>query len=266
MARLTGRLDDRIRTFAEHRLSPATRERFAPLYRRLTAWPPIGAVRFGSLKRLTPISRSYGFDRGKPIDRHYIEEFLHQHAAVDGEGRGPIAGRVLEVGEDRYAHRFASEGAIEKLDILDISATNFNATVVEDLADGGNIPSNAYECVICTQTLLLIYDVRAAVATLHRILSPGGTLFVTVPGISGICRPEMETWGDYWRFTTASLRRLLEEPFEPGGIDVEAYGNVMSATAFLYGLAAEDLDDDALLRRDPAYQVLIAAMAVKEAP
>ena len=44
--------------------------------KRYTSGPRVGRVRFGSLRRLTPISRAFGFDRGLPIDRYYIERFL----------------------------------------------------------------------------------------------------------------------------------------------------------------------------------------------
>jgi glycosyltransferase involved in cell wall biosynthesis len=37
---------------------------------------PIGSVRFGDFRRLSPISRSFGFDRGTPTDRYYIENSL----------------------------------------------------------------------------------------------------------------------------------------------------------------------------------------------
>jgi hypothetical protein len=117
--------------------------------------------------------------------------------------------------------------------------------------------------VICTQTLLLIYDVAAAIRTLHRILAPGGTLLVTVPGISQICRPDMDVWGDYWRFTTLSARRLFEEAFEPADVTVESYGNVLAASAFLYGLAAQDLKRKELDPRDPDYQLIIGVKATK---
>jgi len=37
---------------------------------------------------------------------------------------------------------------------------------------------------VFTQTLHLIYDVRSAIRTLHRVLKPGGVLLATFPGIS----------------------------------------------------------------------------------
>jgi SAM-dependent methyltransferase len=252
-----------VRRLARRVLPEPVWRRAAGRYRRLTAWPRVGRVRFGSLRRLTPISSNFGFDRGSPVDRHYIETFLVAHASTDRNGL--VRGRVLEIGEDRYASRFADREHIEQLDLLDPSPENPAANVIADLTDAPQIPSDAYDWIICTQTLLLIWDLHAAVRTLHRILRPGGTLLLTVPGISKICRPEMETWGDYWRFTSLSARLLVEEAFDPAKITVETYGNVLTAASFLYGLSSEDLRPEELDARDPDYQVLIGVKAVKNA-
>ena len=126
-------------------------------------------------------------------------------------------------------------------DVLHVEAGHPGATIVADLADAGGIPSETFDCIICTQTLQHIYRVQDVVATLHRVLKPGGVLLVTVPGISQISRFDMDRWGDYWRFTTLSTRRLCEGYFPPANVTVEAHGNVLTVVAFLHGLAAEDL-------------------------
>jgi len=252
-----------LRQVARGLLPMPVRRRLMRRYRRLTAWPPVGFVRFGTLRRGTPISRRFGEDRGTPLDRYYIEDFMRRHAGVPGYSPGAIRGRVLEIGEDLYASRFGRGGDIRHVDVFDVSARNPKATVIGDLANGSGLPTEAYDCIICTQTLIVIYDLRAAVATLHRMLAPGGTLLVTLPGISQICRPDMDEWGDYWRFTTLSARRLFEDAFDPADISVDAYGNVLAATAFLYGLAVEDLKQRELDLRDPDYQVTIGVKAVK---
>jgi SAM-dependent methyltransferase len=231
-------------------------------------WPPVGLVRFGSLRRLTPISRRFGSDRGRPIDRYYIESFLARHAGASGWVAGDIRGRVLEVGEDLYARKFggwhADGSPVTKVDVLSADASNPRATVVADLASGEGLEDAAYDCVICTQTLLLIYEVRDAVRTIERVLAPGGVLLATVPGISQLCRPYSDLDGDYWRFTSRSARRLFEEFFPPQNVTVEAHGNVLSAIAFLEGIAAEELRREELDVRDPDYEVLIAVRARKE--
>jgi SAM-dependent methyltransferase len=251
---------------AARTLSERTQRRLAPLYRRVSAWPPVGLVRFGSLRRVTPISRAFGLDRGEPIDRYYIDHFLKRHSEAKPYAPSIIRGRVLEIGDARYAKRFGDPAVIERIDVLDVSPDNPRATIICDLSDAPELPSEGFDCVICTQTLLLIYDLEAAVKTLHRILKPGGTLLATVPGISPICRLDMDRWGDFWRFTELSLRRLLEEVFHPEDITVGSYGNVLTATAFLHGLTVKDLKRSVLEIHDPNYQLLVTAKAVKAAP
>lgn len=224
-------------------------------YQRLTRWPPVGRVRFGSLRRLTPISRVFGFDRGLCIDRYYIEQFLSAHAQ-------DIQGHVLEIGDDTYTQRFG-ENRLTKSDVLHVTEGNPKATIVADLTCAEHIPADTFDCIIFTQTLPFIYNVRAAVQTLHRILKPGGVLLATFPGISQISRYDMERWGDYWRFTTLSARRLFGEVFPPENVNVKAYGNVLTAIAFLHGLAADELKREELDYHDPDYEVLITVRAVK---
>jgi len=102
-----------------------------------------------------------------------------------------------------------------------------------------------------------------AIATIRRILRPGGVLLATVPGISQISPYDRDRWGEYWRFTSQSLRRLMTEAFPPENVRVEAYGNVLASTAFLQGLAVEDLHPDELEHHDQRYELLIAGRAVK---
>src|SRR5690242_8091739 len=210
------------------------------VYKRLRRqWPPSLLVRAILHRRLVPLSRHFGFDRGKPIDRFYIEDFVRRHSGASEYTPGAIYGKVLEIGSDTYALEFGL--GVEHIDVLDASLENPKATIVADLTDGSTLPPDTYDCVLCLQTLLVIYDVKAAVETIHRILKPGGTALVTVPGISQICRPDVDSWGDYWRFTTLSARRLFEEVFEPANVTVVNYGNVLAASAFLYGLASEEM-------------------------
>lgn len=212
---------------------------------------PPGDVRFGDLRRLTPMSSAFGFDRGQPVDRYYIETFLSRHAS-------DVRGRVLEVGDASYTRRFGGQ-LVSRSDVLHVNDSNPNATIVADLAHGDRIPSAAFDCVILTQTLHLVYDVHAAVATLRRIVAPRGTCLITVPGISQI---DAGTWRDswYWAFTPASLRRVLAESFGTS-VNVHSFGNVLAASAFLYGLSASELTSEELAAGDVSYPVIVAARA-----
>lgn len=232
-------------------LPPRVRRWLRAGYRQVTQWPPW--VRFGSLRRVTPLSRD--FARGQPIDRHYIEAFLARYAS-------DIHGRVLEVGDDTYTRQFGGQRVIQS-EVLHATSGNPQATIVADLAHADQIPPETFDCIIMTQTLQYIYDARAAIRTLHRILKPGGVVLATFPGISQISRYDMDRWGEYWRFTTLSAKRLFEEIFPEAHVRVEAHGNVLAAIAFLHGLGAQELRQEELDSRDPEYEVSITVRAVK---
>jgi SAM-dependent methyltransferase len=209
----------------------------------------------GDLRRVTPFSREFGFDRGSPVDRRYIEAFLQANAA-------DIRGRVLEIKDRAYTERFGG-ARVDASDVLDVDPTNAAATLVDDLTTGERLPADAFDCVVLTQTLHLIFDVHAAARTLHRILKPGGVLLLTVPGITPIPRAEAASW--YWSFSDRAAERLFRTAFQGGEVAVETHGNVLAATAFLYGLAERELRDGELDADDPDYPVTVAVRAVKAA-
>lgn len=224
------------------------------LLRRARAWQRSRAVRLGRLRRTTPLDPHWGAGRGTPIDRIYIERFLERH-------RGDIRGRALEIKSPRYLERYGE--AVAHVEVVDLDPGNPNATIVADLQDGTGIPSEAFDCAILTQVLHFVYDVPAALRTLHRALAPGGVLLATVPGITRLSEREGERSSDLWRFTALSASRLAEEAFGEGAVEVETYGNVLTAAGILYGLAAEDLRPAELDAADPAYEVTIGIRAVK---
>jgi SAM-dependent methyltransferase len=217
-------------------------------------WRRRRPVDLGDLRRVTPIDPNWGYERGTPIDRVYVERFVSSHAS-------DIRGRVLEIAAPDYTSRFGS--GVEKVDILMAKEGNPEATIVGDLASAPQIPDDAFDCAIVTQTLQFVYDVRGALATIHRILAPGGVLLATVPGLTRISPPEDAEYGEWWHYTSRSARRLAEEAFGEGNVEVKAYGNVLTAAGFLYGLAASDLEAEELDAHDPLYEVAIGLRAVK---
>jgi SAM-dependent methyltransferase len=235
----------------------AVRRRLRPLRRAYVDWRRRRPPDLGDLRRVTPIDPNWGFERGTPIDRVYVESFVGGHA-VD------IRGRVLEIAAPDYTTRFGT--GVEKVDILMGREGNPLATIVADLTNAPQIPDDSFDCAIVTQTLQFVYDVRSAFATLHRVLAPGGVLLATVPGLTKISPPEDEEWGEWWHYTSRSAKRLAEEAFGTGNVDVTAYGNVLSAAGFLYGLAASDLRPEELEARDRLYEVIVGIRAVKAKP
>jgi SAM-dependent methyltransferase len=232
----------------------AVRRRLRPVRRAYVDWRKRRPPDLGDLRRTTPIDPNWGFERGTPIDRYYVEEFIRAHA-------GDVRGRVLEIAAPDYTSRFGR--GVEKVDVLMATEGNPGATIVADLTDAPQIADDSFDCAIVTQTLQFVYDVRAAFATLQRILAPGGVLLATVPGVTKISPPEDDVFGEWWHFTSRSARRLATEAFGEGNVEVRAYGNVLTAAGFLYGLAVTDVTLEELETRDRLYEVTIGLRAVK---
>ena len=89
----------------------------------------------------------------------YVERFVGAHA-------DDIHGRVLEIAAPDYTTRFGRD--VTSVDVLMAEEGNPEATIVADLTDAPQIPDDAFDCAIVTQTLQFVYDVRAALRTLHR--------------------------------------------------------------------------------------------------
>jgi SAM-dependent methyltransferase len=242
---------DQLRLLVRRVLPVSTRRAII----RYTRWPPVRLIWLGSLRRLKPISPYWGWERGLPIDRYYIEKFLAAHSE-------DVCGQVLEIGANMYTVKYGGDKVIQS-SVLHIAEQKEFVTIIGDLTNAENIPSNSFDCLIVTQTLQAIYEVEASIRTIHRILKPGGTCLATVPGISKISRYDMDRWGYYWSFTTRSIRNLFETVFPPEHLQVKAYGNVLASVAFLHGLATSELRKKELEYLDPDYELLITIRAQK---
>jgi len=202
-----------------------------------------------------PVSDVFGLDRGTPIDRLYIEHFLKTYSA-------DINGKVLEVAESTYSKKFGAD--VNVCQILHFDKSNEQATIVADLSVPQDLPENICNCFICTQTLNFVYDIKSAIVGCYKLLSKDGVFLGTVAGLSQISRYDMDRWGDYWRFTDLSVKRMFEDVFGIGNVDVKVYGNAMAATAFIQGLAVEEIPSKKnLMKLDDNYQIIIGIRAIK---
>jgi len=219
-------------------------------------WPRVGRLHFGDLRRVSPVSPAFAFDRGQMVDRYYIERFLSACA-------GDVRGHVLEMMDDVYTRKFGGD-RVARSDVLHSVPGNPRATIVADLTAEPVMLADTFDCIVCTQTLQFIYDAEAALRELRRVLRPGGVLLLTAHGLSRIGRRlGADAWGEYWRFTAQSLRRMFAEIFSGDDVRLEVYGNVLAAIANLHCLAASELTPAELDYRDADYEVLLAVRAVK---
>ncbi len=243
--------------------NPATKPPFS-LSERSRYFLIIYAVKLFSAKQLMvqradneflsePVSRKFGFDRGIPIDRYYIDKFLALNADC-------IHGRVMEVAGKTYSEKYGCN--IQSITVLSVEP-GLGVDLVGNLTTGENIPRAEYDCIILTQTLQMIFDIRSALKYAYAALKPGGSMLLTISGISQISRYDMDKWGEFWRLTDKGLRSLLVELEPKAEIDIVTYGNVAVAKAFLDGFACEDLPETIFDVNDPDYQLLVASRVSK---
>jgi SAM-dependent methyltransferase len=110
------------------------------------------------------------------------------------------------------AKEFFKMAKIFTLDIDVHSEADFIADLCEDNSE--KIPSNYFDIIICTEVLEHTLNPFNAVKELHRILKPGGKIYVSTPFNFRIHGP----LPDCWRFTVYGLKSLFSG-FET--VDVE---------------------------------------------
>lgn len=227
----------------------ASRRVYGAAYR-----PPHRLVDFGSLRRLTPVSRGGGSERGRAVSTYYLDAVMRQHA-------DDIRGCVLEAGDGAYARRFGGH-RVSRIDVFGEYAGALEVTHTGTLENASHIPSNAFDCVIIPHALHLVHDTTAALRAVYRILRPGGVALITVPGIVDAPAGEPRA-RPRWSFTVASLHRLASEALPEAHLTVEPHGNVLTTIALLHGISADELSREELDAADVDYPVIIAIRASK---
>lgn len=210
-------------------------------------WPASGY--WLATKSMKPISTKFGYDRGKPIDRYWIESFLHSN-------KEKIYGKVLEIVDNTYTKAYGTN--ITKSDVLDLNVKNPKANIKGNLKAVPRIPSNSYDCIILTQVLGMVDDYDSAISECSRILKKGGTLVVTTSCFSSL-RSGIEQ--NYWRFTPASAKYVFKKHFN--SVEVKSYGNVLSGQCFWVGLSQDELTKEQLEYNDPYFPCVLGILCTK---
>jgi len=199
--------------------------------------------RWGNLRRTEPFSTSFGFDRGTPVDRFYLQTFFHARRAA-------ITGRVLEVQVPSYTKTYGHD--VEVSHTVDIDP-GFGATYTCDLADATQIPRDSYDCFLAPQTLQHVADLDRVLQTMLRVVKPGGWILASAP----VLLPLIPDADDNWRLSPAGWRTTLSRVWPGQEVAIEGHGNCLSAIAGMHGLTFEELTEEELAAHDPRYPVLV---------
>lgn len=124
--------------------------------------------------------------------------------------------RILEIGiagDEKPSGSYKFFGKGNDWTTMDINP-KWSSDIVADICDN-DISDNSYDLVIMTQTLEHIWDYKAALKNIHRITKqyaiidcPFQVNFHQDKIRKGVSWKE---WEDFWRFTPAAFKRLLEE-------------------------------------------------------
>jgi len=228
-----------IRSWVKRRVSPGT----LVWLRCVTRGFPV--PRWGNLRRVRPFSEHFGFERGTPVDRYYLDRFLDQH-------RHLITGRVLEIQAPDYTVKYGRE--LAATDSVDIIPNYEKLTYLCDLAKSeGVIPDASYDCFLLPNTLCALRDIEGCLRNALRVVRPGGVILATTAGLM----PLTGDAPDYWRASAAGWLEIARKVWPGCEVRIEQHGNCLAGVAGMLGLALEELDPSELDVNDPRYPVLI---------
>lgn len=213
----------------------------------------VSRLRWHDLKSVKPVSTTFGLDRGTPVDRYYIEKFLISNQMH-------IKGKALEIAESRYSRKFGKN--VTSFEVLHIKESAA-ATILGDLTKIETLPAASIDCFICTQVYNFIFDFQKAIEGTYHLLKPGGIVLATVSGISQLSRYDSDRWGHFWSFYPDGIGNAFKNVFGENSVEVNSYGNSLTAISFIKGVAAEELDEESLDYHDPDYPVTITIVAKK---
>ena len=118
--------------------------------------------------------------------RDWIINALRRYAGKERRNRalevGPGSGIYLPVLAELYAEVVASDVKEAYLrNVNTLVMTYSNLSPVADDIQNTRLPKASFDLILCTEVIEHITDSASAIAGMHRLLKPGGTLVLTTP-------------------------------------------------------------------------------------
>ena len=181
--------------------------------------------------------------------RHYIDTFLNEFDHL-------VKGRVVEFIPPFYQDRYLRRPEITSYDVWDIVPSDL-ATIVADLQNAPELGEGSFDTILCTHVLCNVQYPWLATREMHRLLDTDGVVLCTVPMVLQGYAPHP---GDYYRFTTDSLRTLFEAYSR---VELCTYGNSATASGSPQFLMSNHFSNSVLNYHDPVCPSIVAVAAWK---
>ncbi|HAN75554.1 MAG TPA: methyltransferase [Planktothrix sp. UBA8407] len=206
------------------------------------------SIDWGDLKRTNPICQAFGFLRGQPIDRYYLDKFIEKI-------RPEIVGNILEIGAIETAkesYQLTEESSYHVLNMDRWSGVD----IVGDAHDINVIQPESFDTIILFNVLEHCYAPWIVIENIHRWLKPGGKCFASVPSALKI----HDAPQDYWRPLPDAFAWMLRNFSQQ---KISTYGNLITVVAAYHGIVTEELTTEELDAYHPDYPVITCISATK---
>jgi len=175
-----------------------------------------------------------------------------------------IVNSISQMETDPVSRYFGAERGTP-IDRYYVNATSDNITFNGNLETGEGIKSEIADCFILTQTLMYIFDVKAAAHNIEKLLKKGGTALITCSGISQNSVRCMDNYGCYFNFNAKAIERMFEDEKNMKVVNTGSFGNVKTVSAHINGLCFEDLSESDFIPNDQYYPLIVYGVVKKDA-
>ncbi|MEI6429313.1 MAG: methyltransferase domain-containing protein [Pseudanabaena sp. ELA607] len=210
--------------------------------------PAHQSLDWGDFKRTNPICQTFGFLRGQPVDRYYLDKFIQKI-------RPEIVGNILEIGATPQAKETYQLSPDSSYQVLNIEPF-LGVDIVGDAHNVNLIKPESFDTILLFSVLEHCYAPWIVIENIYTWLKPGGKCFAMTPVSAKIHNVPQ----DYWRIMPDAFTWMLKNFSHH---ELQLCGNTMTVLADLYGISAAELTTEELDAYHPDHPVSIYFSATK---
>lgn len=197
-------------------------------------------IDWGSLRRLMPVCGNFGFTRGWPVDRYYLDQYIAKISNL-------VTGNVLEVGvyvSDPMKKKFPHSKSFHAVDVIKTDKVDYAG----DIHERSLFSEGSFDTILCFNVLEHCKMPWVVVENMHHWVKKGGQVFCMVP----VTQRRHEDPKDCWRILPQSLEWMFKS-FSKA--EIHCRGNPLTAVSALLGIPSDELSKKELDFDHPDYPV-----------